>query len=76
MEIANICGPRVKTAREQKKMDQGDLAAALVVDFKINLDQSDISEIERQVRGVKDFELNAIACILAITPTWLVRGDE
>ena len=76
MEMANICGPRVKIAREQQKMDQGDLAAALHVDFNINIDQSDVSEIERQVRGIKDFELNAIAHILSVSPSWLMRGDE
>lgn len=52
-----------------------DLAAALHVDFGINIDQSDISEIERGVRSVKDFELDAIARILRVSPIWLLRGD-
>lgn len=57
-------------------MDQVELAAALVVDFNIKLDQSDISEIERGVRGVKDFELDAIAYVLNVSPLWLLRGEE
>lgn len=76
MERANISGPRIKQAREQAGFDQNDLAAALQVDFHIKLDQSDISEIERQKRGVKDFELDAFARLLKVTPEWLLRGDD
>lgn len=44
-------------------MGQVGLAAALLVDHGINMDQSDISEIERGVRGVRDYELRAFASI-------------
>ncbi|NPV91955.1 MAG: helix-turn-helix transcriptional regulator [Firmicutes bacterium] len=71
---ANICGARIRQAREKMKLDQVELAAALEVDFKIKITQSDISEIERGVRGVKDFELDAIARVLKVSPTWLIRG--
>lgn len=57
MRPANISGARIKEARERLGGGQVELAAALDVDFEIKLDQSDISEIERQVRGVKDYEL-------------------
>jgi transcriptional regulator with XRE-family HTH domain len=76
MGNANISGLRIKQAREKLGWDQSDLAAALCVDFNIKLDQSDISEIERQKRGVKDFELDAIARLLKVTPEWLLRGEE
>lgn len=76
MGNANISGPRIKQAREQLGWDQSELAAALFVDFQIKLDQSDISEIERQKRGVKDYELDAIARVLGVTPQWLLRGEE
>lgn len=59
MGEANISGSRIKQAREKLGWGQSDLAAAIDVDFQIKLDQSDISEIERQKRGVKDFELDA-----------------
>jgi len=76
MGEANITGPRIRQARERCGWDQNELAAALEVDFQIKLDQSDISEIERQKHGVKDFELDAIARVLQVTTEWLLRGDE
>ena len=76
MGNANISGQRIKQVRERLGWDQSELAAALFVDFEIKLVQSDISEIERQKRGVKDFELDAIARVLGVTPEWLLRGDE
>lgn len=76
MTEINISGERIKTVRKAKKMGQVDLAAALELEFDITLTQSDISEIERQVRGVKDYELDAIARILQVSPLLLLRGDE
>lgn len=76
MKANNISGQRIKQARERMGWDQKKLAAALQVDFQIKLDQSDISEIERQVRGVKDFELDAISRLLEVSPEWLLRGDK
>ena len=70
----NISGKRIRLAREQKGMGQVDLAAALSVEFGINITQSDISEIERGIRGVRDYELDAIAKTLDISPLWLLRG--
>lgn len=76
MSAVNISGKRIKQAREYLGWDQNKLAAALHAEFEINLDQSDISEIERQVRGVKDFELDAVSRLLGVSPEWLLRGDE
>lgn len=76
MRATNISGQRIKQAREKMGWDQNELAAALQVDFQIKLDQSDISEIERQVRGVKDFELDAFSRLLGVSPEWLLRGDK
>jgi transcriptional regulator with XRE-family HTH domain len=56
-------------------LQQIELAVALSVDYGLKLEQSDISEIERQVRSVKDFELEAIAQILDTDPVFLLRGD-
>jgi transcriptional regulator with XRE-family HTH domain len=74
MKKGNICGSRIKLAREQKGLGQVDLAAALDVDYHIKVTQSDISEIERGARGIKDFELDAISKILKVSPGWLLRG--
>ena len=76
MRAANVSGSRIKQARERLGWEQKQLATALQVEFQIKLDQSDISEIERQVRGVKDFELDAFARVLGVSPEWLLRGDE
>ncbi len=76
MTTVNISGARIKKVREKRGMDQVELAAALHVNFNIKIDQSDISEIERGVRGIKDFELDAIAHVLNVSPLWLLRGEE
>ncbi|NEQ95792.1 MAG: helix-turn-helix transcriptional regulator [Cyanothece sp. SIO2G6] len=71
----NICGARIRQVRRQHGLDQVELAAALNIDYGIKLEQSDISEIERQVRSLRDYELDAIAQVLDIDPIWLLRGD-
>jgi transcriptional regulator with XRE-family HTH domain len=75
-EKQNISGGRIRQVRLQHNLDQVELAAALNVDYGIKLEQSDISEIERQVRSLKDYELDAIAKVLDIDPIWLLRGDN
>jgi len=75
MDNANICGKRIKQVRESLGWQQVELAAALYIDFKIKLEQSDISEIERGVRAVKDFEVEALSRVLSVSPIWLLRGD-
>jgi len=75
MQSANISGARIKQARERRGLDQVELAAALSVDYDIKIDQSGISEIERGARGIKDFELDAIARVLDVSPVWLLRGE-
>lgn len=75
MSSANISGIRIKQRREELGIDQSDLAAALRIDYQLQLSQSDVSEIERGARGIKDYELDAIARTLQISPTWLLRGE-
>ena len=70
---ANICGDKIKSLREDSNMKQVDLSAAMKIDHEIEIDQSDISEIERGVRGVKDYELKAIAEIFEVTTDWLLE---
>ena len=54
-------------------MGQVELAAALLVDRGIKMDQSDISEIERGVRGVRDYELKAFALIFDVSADLLLE---
>ena len=70
---ANICGEKIKGLREEANMKQVELATALEVEHQIEIDQSDVSEIERGVRGVKDYELKAIAEIFEVTTDWLLE---
>jgi len=63
---ANICGRKVKLYRKKLGMAQIDLSVALNVEHGLAMAQSDISEIERMVRGVKDFELKALAEVLQV----------
>ena len=72
----NMSGARIRQVRLKNNLDQVELAAALNVDYGIKLEQSDISEIERQVRSLKDYELDAISKVLDIDPIWLLRGDN
>lgn len=76
MERANISGERIKQIRSQRQLGQVEISAALDVEYNIKLSQSDISEIERGERGIKDYELDAFARILEADPTWLLRGDD
>ncbi len=72
----NISGSRIRQVRLKHDLQQVELAAALNVDYGVKLEQSDISEIERQVRSLKDYELDAISRVLDIDPIWLLRGDN
>ena len=72
----NISGKQIRKARKRLGLKQIDIAVALESDYGIRIDQSDISEIEREVRGLRDYELDAIARILNINPTSLLRSDE
>lgn len=75
-KIINTCGRRVKLARVNKDMNQLQLAAALNVDFDIDVNQHSISMIERSARFVKDFEIIALAEVLEVSPMWLLFGDK
>lgn len=68
----NICGFKIRELRKKLGMAQIDLAEALNVDFGYTFDQSDISEIERKFRGVKDHELKALSVVLETTADTLL----
>lgn len=65
--MKNISGHNIKVARIAMKMQQVDLSAALEVDHNIKISQSTISEIEKDKRIVKDYELKAIADALNVS---------
>lgn len=70
---ANICGAQIQRLRIEKGMSQVDLAASLKVGHRLVMTQSDVSEIERGARGVRDFELVAFAKELGVSVLELVE---
>jgi HTH-type transcriptional regulator, cell division transcriptional repressor len=73
---ANLCGKQVKLARIDREMHQVELAAALSVDYGIEMNQSIVSAIERGLRRVSDIELDALARVLRKPVVWLLYGDK
>lgn len=71
---ANLCGSRIKQMRLIHGLSQSELAAAMEVDHQIAMNQSEISAIERDERGVKDYEIDAFGKVLSVSLEWLVRG--
>lgn len=71
----NLCGKRIKMARINKEMHQVDLAAALSVDYNIEMSQSMISAVERGTRAITDIELVAFAKVLEVKTSWLLFGE-
>jgi transcriptional regulator with XRE-family HTH domain len=62
----NIIGKQIKIIRQSKNITQEQLAARLNIQ-EIDMDQTMISKIEDQVRGIQDFEIKAIAKALNIS---------
>ena len=71
----NIIGERVEKQRKAIGMKQKDLLAQLQVSG-IDLNASGLSKLEGQLRGVKDYELKAIALALDVSVNWLLGIEE
>ena len=67
----NICGHRVRQAREALKLSQDQLAAKLQTEG-LGLNQNSISRIETGKRIVADFELAILAKVLSTDINWLL----
>ena len=67
----NICGKRVKEARQKLNLSQEALAAKLQVDG-VNVERDSVSRIEIGTRFVADYELLALCKILGVTPEYLL----
>lgn len=64
----NIIGAAIQKARLKAGINQVDLAAALSIDYGIEMTQNLVSKIESGRRPVRDKELAAICTILNVTP--------
>ncbi|MBR2822524.1 MAG: helix-turn-helix transcriptional regulator [Clostridia bacterium] len=70
----NICGKRVREAREKLRLSQDQLAARLQTEG-LGVNQNSISRIETGKRIVADFELVALSKVLGVGMEWLVQGS-
>lgn len=71
----NLCGDKVRQARQKQRISQSDLAARLQVAGVI-IERDSISRIEAGTRFVADYELKVIAEVLNVDVTWLLNPDE
>ena len=71
----NLCGDRVRQARQKIRLSQSDLAARLQIAGVI-IERDSISRIEAGTRFVADYELKALAQILGIDVMWLLSEDD
>ena len=71
----NICGDKVREARQKQRMSQSDLAAKLQVNGII-LERDSISRIESGTRFVADYELLILSKVLKVEMPWLLSADE
>ena len=70
----NICGDRVREARQKMKLTQADLAAQLQIQGII-MERDSISRIEIGTRFVADYELLILSKCLKVSPAWLLGMD-
>lgn len=71
----NICGDRVREARQKRRLSQSDLAAKLQIRGVI-IERDSISRIESGTRFVADYELKLLAEIFSVDILWLLSSDE
>lgn len=67
----NICGDRVREARQKQRISQYDLAARMQIEGVI-LERDCISRIEIGTRFVTDYEIIVLAKCLRVSPLWLL----
>lgn len=70
----NICGEKVKLARQNMNLSQAELAAKLQVE-NIIIEQKSISRLEIGQRFVADYELRALANVLKVDVSWLIENE-
>lgn len=71
----NICGERVRIARERQNLSQEGLAAKIQLNGH-SLTQKAISRIELGLRIVTDYEIPLLADALQVDPMWLIGLTE
>lgn len=67
----NICGDRIREARQRARLSQSDLCRALQL-AGVTVERDVISRIENGSRFVADFEVVAVTEILDVSVDWLL----
>lgn len=67
----NICGDRIREARQKLRFSQTSLAVRLKLEG-VELERDSISRMEIGTRFVSDYELRALAKTLNVSPMWLL----
>jgi len=67
----NICGDRIREARQKRRMSQTTLAAKVQL-AGIIIERDSISRIEIGTRFVPDYELPIYAEVLQVSVPWLL----
>lgn len=70
----NICGQRIKEARQKSRLTQAQLAARLQVNGVV-IERDSISRIEIGTRFVTDYELKIISKLLNVPVDYLLDSD-
>ena len=71
----NMCGDRVREARQKQRISQTDLAARLQVSGVV-IERDSISRIEIGTRFVADYELTVLASCLKVSVGWLLGIED
>lgn len=67
----NICGDRIREARQKLRLTQSDLAARMQING-IVIEFDSISRIEKGIRFVPDYEVVVFAKVLKVSVMWLL----
>ena len=70
----NLCGDKVRQARQKIRISQSDLAARLQIEGII-IERDSVSRIEAGTRFVADYELKIIAKVLNVDILWLLDEE-
>lgn len=71
----NLCGDRIREARQKKRFSQSDLSKLLQL-RGIMVERDVISRMESGARIVTDFEAMAIAEVLEVLVLWLLDKEK
>lgn len=72
--LCNLCGKRVKEARQRNQITQEQLAARMQVEG-VQISQKAVSRIESGERVVADYELLILSKVLGVPLEWLMGKD-